>query len=242
MSQLDIIYEDEDIIAINKEPGVLSIPDRYDPTVPNLYDMLVRIYHEIFIIHRLDKFTSGIICFAKNEDSHRHINIQFQERETKKYYFAIVKGQPPKEEGQIETGIKKLSNGRVVIHDKGLRSVTKYRLLEKFKFHCFLELELLTGRTHQARVHLEYLGCPLVVDPMYGGEEGFYLSSVKKHYNIGKYEEERPLVDRTPLHAARLVLRHPKSEEMLTLEAELPKDMNALLKQLRKWSQVERSQ
>lgn len=241
MSQLDIIFEDEDIIAINKEPGMLSIPDRYDPTIPNLQTSLNRIYHDIFVVHRLDKNTSGIIVFAKNAEAHRDLNLQFQERETRKFYYAVVKGHPPQDEGSIDTGIMKTSSGKVIIHDKGQESRTLFKTLEKYKYHSFLELELLTGRTHQARVHLEYLGCPLVVDPDYGGDEGFYLSSVKKHYNLGKHEEERPLVDRTPLHAARLLLHHPVSEEIVTLEADLPKDMNALLKQLRKWSSIEGS-
>jgi RluA family pseudouridine synthase len=241
MSKLDIIYEDEELIAINKSPGMLSIPDRYDPTIPNLQSMLKRIYHDIYVVHRLDKNTSGVILFAKNASAHKHLNQQFQDRETQKYYLAIVKGHPPMEEGTIETGIKKTSSGKAIIHDKGAHSITKYELIDKFKYHSLLQLELLTGRTHQARVHLQFMGCPLVVDPDYGGDEGFYLSSIKRNYHLGKHEEERPLVDRTPLHAAKLLIRHPKTEESLTLEADLPKDMNALLNQLQKWSSIKGS-
>lgn len=238
MSKLNLIYKDQDILVINKEAGMLSIPDRYDPLKPNLYSLLERKYGKVWTVHRLDKDTSGVILFALNEQAHRALSMDFEDRKVDKIYHAFVHGKPPLEEGKIEVDLTKRQDGKMLVSTRGKRSVSYFRIKESFQYHSLLELKLLTGRTHQARVHCQYLGCPLIVDSLYGGDEGFYVSSIKRNYSISKGKEERPLISRTPLHAARLSIQHPQRGEKHSFEAEWPKDLRALHNQLQKWSSV----
>lgn len=238
MKKIDIIYEDDDIIVINKDANILSIPDRYQTNKFNLKSYLESEYQDIFVIHRLDKDTSGIICFAKNEIAHRELSMQFQERSVKKVYHLFCEGHPLAESGEIDEPILKRTDGKGIIHKKGKPSRSLFKVIKKFRFHSLLEFELLTGRTHQARIHAAHIGCPLMVDPMYGNKEYFYLSEVKRKYRTGKYKEEQPLLRRTPLHARFLECKHPTSGEIIQFDAEYPKDLRALEKQLTKWSSV----
>jgi len=119
MKKIDIVYEDEDIIVINKKAGTLSIPDRYHVKKFNLKSYLDDVYGNIFIIHRLDRDTSGLICFAKNEETHREISLQFQNREVLKIYHLFCSGHPPSDSGEINEPILKKTDGKVMIHKKG---------------------------------------------------------------------------------------------------------------------------
>lgn len=233
-----IIHEDTDLIIVNKPPFILTIPDRYDPTKPNLLTQLRRKYEQVFTVHRLDKETSGIICFARNEAAHRHLSQQFEARTVKKVYYALVEGQPSEPTGIINKPIAKslTQNGKMVISDRGKPSETHYKVAETFKHYSLLEAEIKTGRTHQIRVHLESIGLPLMIDEIYGRKSAFYVSEIKlKRYNLGRGKEERPLMSRSSLHAHYLELEHPTSGERMTFQATLPKDFGAVVKQLRKW-------
>ena len=238
MRKLDIIYHDEDIVVINKPSGLLSIPDRYDPLKPNLQERLNKKFGKIWTVHRLDKDTSGLILFAKNEDAHRALSLDFEHRSIEKIYHAFVHGRPPLEEGIVDVALIKRQDGKMLVAQKGMRSITYFRLKKSFQHHSILELKLETGRTHQARVHCEYLSCPMIVDELYGGDEGFYVSSIKRNYNIAKGKEERPLISRTPLHAYQINLKHPTTKKPLQFSAEYPKDLRALENQLSKWSSI----
>lgn len=233
-----IVFEDEDIIIVNKPAHFLSIPDRFKRDLPNVSEWLKRQREEVFTVHRLDKETSGILCFAKNSDAHKHLSQQFQERTAEKIYWALLDETPYQEEGEINQPIAEsmTNRGKMLVTRRGKPSLTKYRIIEKFNNFSLAEANIKTGRTHQIRVHFQFIGHPLAIDKVYGKRDAFYLSEVKrKKYSKGKDQEERPLMSRTTLHAYRLELTHPKSGERLTFEAEPPKDFAVVLKQLRRW-------
>lgn len=238
MKQLSysIIHEDADLVIINKSAGVLSIPDRYDPTLKNIYQLLKERFGSIYQVHRLDKFTSGLMIFVKTEAALKDLSLQFENNQVEKIYEGIIEGILPEESGIIEAPIAYNSNKRkMTIQKNGKPSTTYFKAVETFDGFSHVKLKLETGRTHQIRVHLEYIGCPLLVDPVYGLRDGFFLSTIKRKYRGSKKEEERPLLSRTPLHAQSLSFKHPTSKEVLNFECELPKDINACLKQIRKW-------
>lgn len=234
----DIIYEDEHLIVVNKQAGLLSIPDRTG-SKESLLGLLERQYGKIFIVHRLDRETSGILCFARNEAAHRHLSLQFEHHTSDKYYLALVDGVLHHDEGEIDKPIGEhpTISGKMAVVHSGKPSLTFYRVLERFKRFSLAEILIKTGRTHQIRVHFQSIGYPLAVDALYGRRAAFYLSEIKgKSYKSGKYtEEERPMMERTSLHSSRLRLDHPVTGERMEFKAELPKDFAAILNQLRKW-------
>ena len=236
-NRLEIIHEDDDLLVVNKPAGLLSIPDRYVPDKPNLQDILKNQFGDIWVVHRLDKDTSGLLCFGKTEAAHKSLSRQFEERTVKKLYHALVDGKPGKTEGQIDRPIASGSKGKMLVARQGKAALTLYKVLQQFKHCSWVEIDLKTGRTHQIRVHFQAIGHPLLVDPLYGRRTAFFLSEIKgKKYRLGKAQEERPLISRVSLHASVLQLQHPSSQEVLKFEAPIPKDLNACLKQLTKWS------
>lgn len=234
----DILYEDEHLIVADKPAGLLSIPDRFG-NKDSLLAALERKYGRIFIVHRLDRETSGVICFARNESAHRHLSIQFERHTADKFYLALLDGVLHHDEGEIDKPIGEhpTISGKMAIVHTGKPSLTFYRVLERFKRFTLAEALIKTGRTHQIRVHFQSIGYPLAVDALYGRRAAFFLSEIKgKAYKSGKYtEQERPLMDRTSLHSSRLRLDHPANNERMEFKAELPKDFAAVLNQLRKW-------
>ncbi len=237
---IEIVFEDDDLLIVNKPPSFYSIPDRYNPNIPNLYTYLQQKYEEVYVVHRLDAETSGIICFAKNKEAHRKLSQDFEKRRVDKTYLAVIHGRLIQKEGTIDLKIKEnpMRRGTMRANKSGKKAVTHYKIVEEFKNYSVVEVLLETGRMHQIRVHFQAIGHPLAVDEVYGDGDGFYLSSVKKRYHIDKFEEERPILKRLSLHAFRLTLNHPTSGEKVTFEAALPKDIAIMLKQLRKYNQV----
>lgn len=241
MKKPEIIYLDDDIVVANKAAGILSIPDRYQADKPNMSQWLKNQLGEVFTIHRLDKDTSGIIVFARNPEAHQHISMQFEKWEANKKYLAIVDGPMEQESGEINLSIAHDPNkpGRMVINKKGKESLSTYTCREDFRHFSLLEVAIHTGRTHQIRVHLAAIGHPLAVDPYYGRRTEFFLSEIKKRkFNLGKFEEEKPLLSRTPLHSWQLSFTHPQSGTVCEFSCEPPKDMEAMLRQLSKWDKM----
>jgi len=235
--RVEVVYSDEAVVVVNKPPQFLSIPDRYRPTIPNVLHFLKEKYGEAYTTHRIDKETSGVMVFAKTKEAHKSLNQQFQDRTTHKIYWAIVEGIPFEDEGEIDKPIGKhpSKGGLMVISPKGKPSTTLYKVVQKYKNCCLVEANILTGRTHQVRVHLKSLGHPIIVDSFYGRKEAFYLSEFKKgKMHLQKYEEERPLMSRTCLHARRLEFDHPDTGARMSFEAEVPKDFKAVMNQLSK--------
>lgn len=234
-----LIAENDDYVAVNKPSGLLSIPDREGKEV-SLKILLQEKYGKIFTVHRLDRDTSGLILFAKNEAAHKHFSQQFEDRQTEKIYYGLVLGTPHPTEGSIDAPIAEhpVQRGVMVIHRSGKTALTDYAVEEDFKQYSWVRFRIHTGRTHQIRVHLKQLGAPIVCDPLYGDGKPFLLSSIKSRFKLGKYElEEKPLIGRLALHAYSLKI-HALQGGMLSLEASLPKDLRAGLQQLRKWKKA----
>lgn len=239
--KLDIIFENEDLIAFNKPSGLLSIPDRYNDLLPCLLNEAQKKYGKLFVVHRLDKDTSGLICFAKNEASHRYFSRLFQDRKVTKFYLAIVQGIPLKPAFSIKAPIDAhpVQKGRMCISKKGKPAHTDYEIIRMWKNFSLLKVQIHTGRTHQIRVHLQHIGHPVVGDAFYGSGESLLLSSFKRKFKLSeKEDEERPLLNRLALHASALQFT-AEDGTMILIEAPLPKDMNAVLNQFSKWNSVD---
>ena len=232
--RFEIIFEDDFLIAINKPSGLLSIPDR-EGKEASLKTILQEKRGEIFTVHRLDKGTSGIIVFAKNETTHKELSQLFENRNTEKIYYGLVNGNISPAEGKIDSPIMKhpSGNNKMCINEKGKPAFTEYKVLENFKRFSWVEFNIHTGRTHQIRVHAQHIGNPIVCDELYGSPQPIFLSALKHKYNLSKKEEEeKPILSRLALHAASLKFNLNSKEYFF--EAPLPKDLKATLQQLRK--------
>lgn len=236
MKLTDLIIEEHiDWIAINKPSGLLSIPDREGKEV-SLKSLLKERYGDIFTVHRLDKDTSGLIVFARNEAVHKHLSLQFEERQTKKIYQGLVIGSLAEAKGSINSPIAEhpALNGTMIVHRKGKESLTDYEVMDDFGIYSFVQFRIHTGRTHQIRVHMKEIGHPIVCDPLYGDGKPVLVSSLKSKFKLSKdVEEERPILNRLALHAYLLTF-HDRKGKLIELEASLPKDMRATLQQLAK--------
>lgn len=232
----DILFEDDYCIALNKPSGLLSVPDREGKEI-SLKDLLKAAYGEIFTVHRLDKDTSGVIVFAKDEETHKYLSGLFEGREVEKYYTGLVLGIPAHNEDSVDAPIMEhpVKRGVMVTNKKGKPALTDYSLVENFGNYSLMQFRIHTGRTHQIRVHMKHIGNPIVCDVIYGNGEPVLLSSIKKKFNLSKKEEEeRPLFNRLALHAEKLIFTD-KRKQTHQVEAPLLKDFKALLQQLRKW-------
>ncbi len=240
---LEIIYEDEALIAINKQADLLVHPARGHWT-GTLINALLHHAQKTEgtlstggdpwrpgIIHRLDRNTTGLILIAKTDEAHWRLAGQFERRTIHKTYLAVVHGSPPLESDQIDAPLAVHPHERekyAVRNDIGRPAQSVYRVRERFKYFTLLELSPKTGRTHQLRVHLSYIGCPIVGDGMYGGRE------ISLRDIMGQSDKSPvALIRRQALHAWKLQFVHPLSFQRMLLEAPLPADMDKLLGTLR---------
>jgi 23S rRNA pseudouridine1911/1915/1917 synthase len=231
-----IVFENEDFVVLNKPSELLSIPDREGKEI-SLKKLLQEKYGQIFTVHRLDKDTSGIIVFAKNEAAHKHLSKQFEERETEKIYVGLVIGSLVNKKGTIDSPIMEhpTKKGLMVINRKGKEALTDYEVLKGFGIYSWLQFQIHTGRTHQIRVHAKEFGHPIVCDELYGDGKPVFISSLKHKFKLSKNElEERPIFNRLALHASQLKFVLPNGKK-IELEVPLPKDLRAVLQQLNKW-------
>ena len=236
MKGFSIIFENDNFVAINKEQGMLTIPDRHDETQLSLYKTLNNKYGKIFIVHRLDRDTSGLILFAKNEATHKYLSQLFEQRNIEKKYLGIVRGNMPDKNGSINEPIGEhpLKKGMMAITKKGKPSLTNYEVLKDYGIYSLVQFDIKSGRTHQIRVHTKSVGHPIICDAVYGDGKPILLSSFKKKYKLSQHDlEERPIINRLALHSHSLHFTDNHQKEF-SIEAPLPKDMKALLQQLKK--------
>jgi RluA family pseudouridine synthase len=237
-----ILFRDAELLVVDKPAGMLCVPDRYDPDAPVLVHELRKTEGELLVVHRIDKDTSGVLIFARTAEAHRKLSEAFQEGRVVKSYRALVRGRPDWDETVCELPLKvdgdKLHR-TVIDASRGKASVTAFRVLERYRSvgtfpgAALVEARPESGRTHQIRVHLAALGLPCLCDPLYGDGKPLLLSKFKKKWR-GDEWKERPLLDRTGLHAFSVEFAHPGSGETLRIEAGLPKDLRASITQLGK--------
>ena len=231
-----IIFEDDDIIIIDKPAKLLTIPDRYDSNIENLFSSLKENREGLLINHRLDKDTSGLILFSKNEETHKKMSDIFESRQIEKIYMAILNYTPDLKSGKIDMPISSSNSAKkeVEIDEAGKPAVSYFEVLESFKRHSLVKVKIETGRMHQIRVHMKSIYCPIICDDLYGDGKPFMLSDIKVKYKKNRNEDERPLINRVALHSHSLSFKHPNTNKKIHVESELPKDMKAAINQLRR--------
>jgi len=170
MKPLETIFEDDDYIAVNKPSGLLTMPGRGPAaSEKNLLALLTKtLKHPVFVIHRLDKDASGLILFAKNEKAHRFFSALFESRDIKKKYLVVVEGFVEGKKGEVDKPVQAYGSGRMGVGFDGKPSVTRYAVVERYKRSTMLEVDLVTGRRHQIRVHMYYIKHPVLGDRLYG--------------------------------------------------------------------------
>jgi RluA family pseudouridine synthase len=245
LNSIPILYSDDSLLVVDKPAGMLSIPDHWDPDAPVASSALAKDWGKLFVVHRLDKDTSGVLIYARDAEAHKALSAAFEARSVKKVYQALVHGSPAWEETSCELALKpdgdRLHRTIADAH-KGKSSVTYFRVIERYAGAkapgfvsgvALVEARPGTGRTHQIRVHLAALGHPCLCDPLYGDGKPLLLSKLKKRWK-GDPLGERPLLSRAALHALSAEFAHPVSGAILKLEAPMPKDMRATMAQLEK--------
>jgi RluA family pseudouridine synthase len=224
-----ILWEDENYFALNKPAFVSTLEDRADPV--NLLALAKEYSSDAQACHRLDKDTSGVIIFAKNPEAYRHLSMQFENRQVNKIYHAVADGIHNFKDQLVDAPILKQNDGIVKISkSEGKSAQTYFTSLRSYRFQTLIECRPVTGRMHQIRVHLAFLKAPITGDEQYGGKL-FFLSSIKRDYNLKKTSEEQPLLKRMALHAFALEFTG-LSDEKIRVEAPYPKDIQALIRQL----------
>jgi len=237
-----LVYEDENIAAVDKSSGIAVSPDRWDLSRERL-DKLVEDFlclQKIYTVHRIDRETSGLVVFAKNSEAHKILSMAFESRQIKKRYIAVVCGRPSWKETTCDLALVPNGNKKhltIIDRFRGKSARTSFRLLGSAGNYSVLEALPETGRIHQIRVHLAALGHPVVCDELYGNAKPVLLSAIKRSWR-GDPLDERPLLSRLGLHAAELFIPDyaVKGAEAagLVLKAQLPRDMSALIRQMEK--------
>jgi len=250
-AKVEIIYQDEGIIVINKPAGVSVTKDRSGKE--QLTDILAgqidkQVCSQLRLIHRLDKDTSGVMILAKNIEAQTRFSGYFEDRLVKKTYLALVSGIVRGREGTIDAPLlpdPKEPQLMRITSKKGKEAVTDWRLLADFGLLSLLAVTPLTGRTHQIRVHLASIGLPVAIDPLYGSSRPILLSDFKSDYRLGIDQIERPLIERLTLHAYQIELpqsANPIDNRQSAIDnyfiACLDKKFTATLKMLTKYNRL----
>ncbi|MCB0836240.1 MAG: RluA family pseudouridine synthase [Bacteroidetes bacterium] len=248
---LDIPYEDDDLLIVNKPPGMVVHPSLGHRTQTLIHGLLWHFQHlpnpkkeaefpRPGLVHRIDKDTSGILVIAKTEYAMAHISKQFFDRTTDREYISLVWGDVQEDKGTVVAHIGRHPRHRKLFYaypdgSVGKHAVTHYEVLERFGFATLVKCKLETGRTHQIRVHLKFLGHPLFSDERYGGNTVVYGPSHKKYQQFMKNCFE--ILPRQALHAKSLAFDHPTSGERMSFDSPIPQDMETVIEKMRNYTQ-----
>ena len=240
---LTVLYEDADVLAIDKPVGLPVVPDPCSLEARLLNGLLHYAQNDspqpcrrVYVVHRLDKETSGVLLVAKNLAAARWLSTAFETRQVHKEYLAVVRGEVAQAEGEIDEPIAQHTRGRMRLRKRrGKRALSRYRVVERFRGYTLVEVRPLTGRQHQVRLHCSAIGHPLAVDPLYGGGTALFLSEIKRDYRPKKGRPEAPVMARLTLHAHRIEAPRPDGTA-LAVEAPIPPDLARLLRTLRKYA------
>jgi 23S rRNA pseudouridine1911/1915/1917 synthase len=239
---LRILHEDDDLAVIDKAPGIIVHPSPHQLTGTLVNSLLFHLNNlsgiggeeRPGIVHRLDRFTSGVMVIAKNDLAHQKLSTQFKERTIKKTYLAILRGEWTALEGCINLPIGRSYYNRkrmmVRTDGQGRESITYYRVVEGFDGYAFVEVKPRTGRTHQIRVHMAKIRMPVACDMLYGREKEMFVTTLTRR---SRPNDESPIIVRQALHASRIEFAHPRTGETLGFTAPFPVDMSDLLDALR---------
>jgi len=250
--EIPVLFEDEHLLALHKPAGLLTSPESEDAQPPNLMKLLHAGIAEakpwarergltyLMNAHRLDLDTSGVILLAKNKPALLALADLFGTDKPVRKFLALIRGEPVETLFEVDAKIAPhpVQDGLMrVDFEHGKKSKTGFQVLEKFprSGNALLKCEPLTDRAHQIRVHLKHAGFAVVGDQLYGGKP-LWLSRIKPNYRLKPGHEERPLISRVALHAESLELTHPVTNALVTITAELPKDLKVALKYLRQFA------
>ena len=230
-----ILFEDDDLIVVNKPPFISSLDEREGGEI-NMLRLAKQYTEDAQICHRLDKETSGALIIAKNPEAYRTVSMQFEKRRVKKVYHAVIDGTHVFDDLFIDLPILNVGKGNVTIsRQEGKRAETWFKSLKYYKHYTLVECRPVTGRMHQIRIHLATQRASIAGDEMYKGQPVF-LSKLKRKYQLGKDQEELPIMKRFALHAYEVSFKLP-DEKMISVHAPYPKDFETLLKLLDKFDQ-----
>ncbi|MCF7808444.1 MAG: RluA family pseudouridine synthase [Candidatus Marinimicrobia bacterium] len=242
---LDIVFEDDYLIVVNKPAGLIVHPGAGNATGTLVNALIYHCEHlsnengllRPGIVHRLDKDTSGLLISAKDNRVHLHLRSQFSKRTIEKYYYALVWGSFPDDKGEIDAPIGRSPKNRkkFTVIEGGRPSLTRYEVLERFEFLTLVRVKLETGRTHQIRVHMTHQNHPLFGDPYYGGRNSKIITLNMRNRRLAA--RLLTILNRQALHARRLIFTHPMSNKPMDLKAPLHDDFNEVLSILREESQ-----
>ena len=213
-----ILYMDDSLLAVDKPAGLPTLPDGYQRDAPYLIGMLEAQFKRVWVVHRLDRYTSGVVVVARSAAAHRDLNTQFETRRVSKAYHALVVGNPAWVDRVVDLPLRADGDRKhrtVIDPARGKAAVTNLHVLERFQQYTLIEAKPETGRTHQIRAHLAAQGLPIVADALYGKGQGI----------AG--------LDRLGLHARSLTIEHPMTREVMTFEAPYPADFAVALRYLR---------
>ncbi len=231
--KFNIVFENDDIIVINKEPEIFVINNEESKS-KTIRDILQeKLNQDIIPVSSLDYEASGIVVFAKNQKSYDFVSEQFKKEKVRRIYHVLVNGVMDNAEGEIDKNLL-VNEQTTSVNDRGIKSVTKYKVLEQFKSFAFLEVYPLTTRRNQIRAHFWSIGNTLAIDKIYGSEEPILLSNLKRRYK--GITKEKPLLKRLPMHLYQMEILLPGNKEKNIFIAETPNDIQLTLKQLRKYN------
>ena len=234
------MYQDDAIVVLNKQSGLLVAADRWDPDAPRLDVLATKELcgegERLYAVHRIDQDTSGLVIYARTDAAHRTLSMAFENREVGKTYHALVHGRPDWDELEVTEPLRADGDAKHrTVRDKknGKDARTLFRFIGSCGPYSWIEAKPVTGRTHQIRVHLALSGLTIACDPLYGNGEPLLLSKIKRSWRGDEFEE-RPILDRLALHAWKMRVAHPVTGEQMEFTAPYPRDRDATRKQLAK--------